>query len=210
MRLRRPEWRAVVAKPVQLVMRERLLSLFRLVICRRAAERTMDRIDATRLSSTALPAGQQAGMPSERQAAPALDIVFIEDFVGETVIGIDTSELHLPQAVRMNLTIGVPSLKACVTDRIEDTINYAAVRAALHELLATHGVKLLEALAEKVALCLIRDFGAYWVRVAIAKPAKFDDVKAVGVVIERRRPAEGNAAFTWASLGAGLVPSQPN
>lgn len=170
----------------------------------------MDRIDATRLSSTALPAGQQAGMPSERHAAPALDIVFIEDFVGETVIGIDTSELHLPQAVRMNLTIGVPSLKACVTDRIEDTINYAAVRAALHELLATHGVKLLEALAEKVALCLIRDFGAYWVRVAIAKPAKFDDVKAVGVVIERRRPAEGNAAFTWASLGAGLVPSQPN
>ncbi|NRO94340.1 FolB domain-containing protein [Paraburkholderia sp. NMBU_R16] len=170
----------------------------------------MDRIDATRLSSTALPAGPEAGMPSERQAAPALDIVFIEDFVGETVIGIDTSELHLPQAVRMNLTIGVPSLKACVTDRIEDTINYAAVRAALHDLLATHGVKLLEALAEKVAQCLIRDFGAHWVRVAIAKPAKFDDVQAVGVVIERRRPAAGNAAFAWASLGAGLVPSQPN
>lgn len=168
----------------------------------------MDRIDATRLSSSALPESPEAGVPTERQAAPALDIVFIEDFVGETVIGIDTSELHLPQPVRMNLTIGVPSLKACVTDRIEDTINYAAVRAALHELLATHGVRLLEALAEKVAQCLIRDFGAHWVRVAIAKPAKFDDVKAVGVIIERRRPgAAANAAYTWASLGAGLIPN---
>jgi len=171
----------------------------------------MDRIDATRLGSTALPAeALDAGTPSDRQPAQALDIVFIEDFLGETVIGIDTSELHVPQAVRMNLTIGVPSLKACVTDRIEDTINYAAVRAALHELLATHGVKLLEALAEKVAQCLIRDFGAHWVRVAIAKPAKFDDVKAVGVVIERRRPAASSAAYAWASLGAGLIPGQPN
>ncbi len=170
----------------------------------------MDRIDATRLSSTAVPDGHEAGMPSERQAANALDIVFIEDFVGETVIGIDASELHVPQAVRMNLAIGVPSLRACSTDCIEDTINYAAVRATLHELLATHGVKLLEALAEKVAQCLIRDFGAHWVRVAIAKPAKFDDVKAVGVVIERRRPVAGNTAYTWASLGAGLVPGQPN
>jgi dihydroneopterin aldolase len=202
---------AIVANPVQLVARERPLFRFRLLICRLAAERTMDRIDATRLSSTALPAeALDARSPSDRQPAQALDIVFIEDFLGETVIGIDTSELHVPQAVRMNLTIGVPSLKACVTDRIEDTINYAAVRAALHELLATHGVKLLEALAEKVAQCLIRDFGAHWVRVAIAKPAKFDDVKAVGVIIERRRPVAGNAAYTWASLGAGLIPSQPN
>ena len=170
----------------------------------------MDRFDATRLSPTALPEAPVAGMPSERQPVQALEIVFIEDFLGETVIGIDTSELHVPQVVRMNLAIGVPSLKACVTDRIEDTINYAAVRAALHELLAAHGVKLLEALAEKVAQCLIRDFGAHWVRVAIAKPAKFDDVKAVGVVIERRRPVADNAAYTWASLGAGLIPSQPN
>ena len=68
----------------------------------------MDRIDATRLGSPALSDGPHAGAQSERQPAPALDIVFIEDFVGETVIGIDTSELHLPQPVRMNLTIGVP------------------------------------------------------------------------------------------------------
>jgi dihydroneopterin aldolase len=66
---------------------------------------------------------------------------------------------------------------------------------------------LLEALAEKVAQLLIRDFGAHWVRVSIAKPAKFDDVRAVGVTIERRRAAQGSVDATWAALGAGLVPN---
>ncbi len=148
-----------------------------------------------------------ASSQSRQVVAQALDIVFIEDFVGQTVIGIDAQEHHTPQPVRIDLAIGVPMLMACVTDCIDDTINYAEVRARLHALLASHGVKLLEALAEKVARLLIRDFGAHWVRVSIAKPAKFDDVKAVGVTIERRRGALADADATWAALGAGLVPN---
>lgn len=169
----------------------------------------MDRIDTTQFASIPADAGAAVDVtPPQRQAAQeALDVVFIEDFVGSTIIGIDTSEAHKPQPLRINLTIGVPSLRACLTDRIEDTINYAAVREAIHALLAAHGVKLLEALAERVAHLLIRDFGAHWVRVCIAKPAKFDDVKAVGVVIERRRGAGRPTELTWASLGAGMIPN---
>lgn len=77
-----------------------------------------------------------------------MDVVFIEDFVGQTIIGIDSSEQHIPQTVRMNLAIGVPSLRACTTDRIEDTVNYAAVRDALHALLASHRVRRLCQLTE--------------------------------------------------------------
>ena len=118
---------------------------------------------------------------------PALDIVYIEGFVAQTVIGIDANELHERQPVQMDLAIGVPSLRACETDQIGDTIDYAAVRAELHTLLATHKVQLLEALAEQVARLLIDRFGAQWVRVKLCKPAKFDDVAAVGVIIERQR-----------------------
>jgi dihydroneopterin aldolase len=130
--------------------------------------------------------------PADREepaAAPraALDIVYIEGFVAQTVIGIDTEELHEPQPIQLDLSIGVPSLRACETDQIGDTINYAAVRAELHTLLATHKVQLLEALAERIAQLLIARFGAHWVRVKLCKPAKFDDVAAVGVIIERRR-----------------------
>jgi dihydroneopterin aldolase len=75
-------------------------------------------------------------------------------------------------------------------------------------LLESHGVRLLEALAEAVARLLIIDFGAHWVRVSLAKPAKFDDVAAVGVQIERQRsdmPKAGGPT-SYASLGEGLIP----
>jgi 7,8-dihydroneopterin aldolase/epimerase/oxygenase len=188
-------------------------------ICRAAAEYTMDRIDAVRLASfSAAGAGAAAGVPGTTAPfdAPStgtlsgrMDIVFIENFVGQTIIGIDSSEQHVPQPVRMNLAIGVPAIRACTTDRIEDTINYAAVRSALHALLASHGVRLLEALAEAVARLLITEFGAHWVRVALAKPAKFDDVAAVGVQIERQRsdmPQTAAGVTGYALLGAGLIP----
>ena len=136
------------------------------------------------LPSSARPL-RDADAPPQR--GTALDIVYIEGFVAQTVIGIDKNELHERQPVQMDLAIGVPSLRACVTDCIDDTVNYAAVRAEVHTLLATHKVQLLEALAEQIAQLLIDRFGAHWVRVKLCKPAKFDDVAAVGVVIERQR-----------------------
>lgn len=156
------------------------------------------------LAASALP----FAFAAQETAPAAMDIVFIENFRGHTIIGIDTDELHTPQPVTMHLAIGLPSLAACATDRIEDTVNYAAVREALHALLASHRVKLLEALAELVAQQLIADFGAHWVRVQVAKPARFDDVAAVGVVIERRRhPARHAYAGYATSLGEGLIPA---
>ncbi|KXU83068.1 dihydroneopterin aldolase [Paraburkholderia monticola] len=168
----------------------------------------MDRIDTVRLaafSSFGANPGSQADALPER-----LDIVFIENFVGRTVIGIDSSEQHVAQPVRVNLAIGVPAIRACTTDRIEDTVNYAAVREALVALFASHHVRLLEALAETIAQLLIAEFGAHWVRVSLAKPAKFADLAAVGVQIERRRgdgPATSAGVARYASLGEGLVPN---
>lgn len=175
----------------------------------------MDRLDTVRLSafSSAFAHDLSPAFAGESTAACALpermDIVFIENFIGQTIIGIDSGELHVAQPVRVNLAIGVPAIRACATDRIEDTVNYAAVRDALLALFETHRVRLLEALAETIAQLLIADFGAHWVRVSLAKPAKFDDVAAVGVQIERRRgdaSATGAGVAGYASLGAGLVP----
>ncbi|CAN7408806.1 dihydroneopterin aldolase [Paraburkholderia sp. SIMBA_054] len=118
-------------------------------------------------------------------ASSEMDLIFIEGFEGETVIGIDPDELHDRQPVRIDLWAGVPHSHACDTDRIGDTIDYSKVHAALESLLAAHKMQLLEALAESVAQMLLVDFGAHWVRVTLAKPNKFTNVKAVGVTIER-------------------------
>jgi dihydroneopterin aldolase len=142
---------------------------------------------------------------------PAMDVILIEGFRGQTVIGIHGGE-DVAQPVRIDVAAGLPRSLACSTDRIADTIDYSAVRDALRDLLARHRYKLLEALAENVAQMLLHDFGAHWARVVVVKPAKFDDVDAVGVAIERRRAAdsgsrsEGASASVLSLLGAGLVP----
>ncbi|WP_414676529.1 dihydroneopterin aldolase [Methylibium sp.] len=139
-----------------------------------------------------------------------MDLIFIEGFTGETVIGIHDNELHRPQPLRMDVTAGLPHSRACDTDQIADTIDYGVVRDRLRRLLAEHRHTLLESFAEEVADILLREFGAHWVRVAVVKPRKFDDVDAVGVAIERRRAAPGSAARTGATvlslIGAGMVP----
>jgi dihydroneopterin aldolase len=57
----------------------------------------------------------------------------------------------------------------------------------------------------------LHEFHAHWVRVRIAKPHKFDDTAAVGVVIERRRRVTADEAASRGSktlrlIGAGMVP----
>lgn len=149
------------------------------------------------------PNGQAAGAPEP------LDLVFIEGFTGQTVIGIHDSELHRPQTIRIDLTAGLPRPRACDTDQIADTIDYGVVRERLQRLLKEHKLTLLESFAETVAEILIGEFGAHWVRVVVVKPRKFDDVESVGVAIERRRPAEpvgGRSATVLSLLGAGMVP----
>jgi dihydroneopterin aldolase len=132
-----------------------------------------------------VPSATPAILPalSDREA---MDIIFIEGFQGETVVGINKDEVSVPQTVRIDVAAGRAALRACATDRIADTIDYGAVHAALEQLLATHRVRMLEALAEAIARLLLDRFGAQWVRVAVAKPRKFDNVASVGVVIERR------------------------
>lgn len=161
-----------------------------------------------RLMSQPLPLDTSRGRPA------TLDIIFINGFVGETVIGIHHDELHDTQPVRIDLAAGLPRSLACDTDRIGDTIDYSVVRTALHELLQTHRFRLLEAFAEGIAALLLNRFGAHWVRVGVTKPRKFDDVEGVGVVIERvrtappRRSQPSDSAEVLSLLGTGMVPGQ--
>jgi dihydroneopterin aldolase len=142
----------------------------------------------------------------------AMDIIFIEGFESETVIGIDPEELHETQPVRIDLWAGLRKSLACESDRIADTIDYGKVHGALEALLSAHGMQLLEGLAEAIARMLLDDFGAQWVRVSLVKPRKFPNVKAVGVTIERRRQTTGSARVSrrertsLALLGAGMFP----
>ncbi len=150
--------------------------------------------------------------PGERPGAP-LDLIFIEGFTGQTVIGIHASELHAAQTLVIDVHAGVKRAAACDTDAIADTIDYGQVRERLQRLMREHRVQLLEAFAEAIADLLITEFGAAWVRVKVVKPRKFDDVHAVGVQIERFAAAHHLPAGTGPRgaavlrlIGSGMVP----
>ncbi len=126
--------------------------------------------------------------------------------MARTVVGVDDDERDVKQTVRIDLVVGVPHLLACATDRREDTVCYGEMRLAVLRLMATHRVRLLEALAERLARLAIGEFGARWVRVTIAKPQTFADVDSVGVQIERRavlRQADDRSAGCDARDGLG-------
>ncbi|MBT2332636.1 dihydroneopterin aldolase [Variovorax paradoxus] len=142
-----------------------------------------------------------------------MDLIFIEGFSGQTVIGIHDSELHHPQPLLIDVHAGVPRARACDTDRIGDTIDYGVVRERLVRLMAEHRLQLLEAFAETIADILIDEFGASWVRVKVVKPRKFDDVQAVGVQIERHAPThhaskQVHGATVLNFLASGMVPAK--
>lgn len=159
-------------------------------------------------SLNALSTGFVAAPLASADAAP-MDLIFIEGFTGQTVIGIHDTELHRPQPIVIDLHAGLVRSRACDTDRIGDTIDYGVVRERLQRLLAEHQVQLLEAFAETIAEILIGEFGARWVRVKVVKPRKFDDVQAVGVQIERFAPVPEPAprgATVLQLIGGGMVP----
>lgn len=163
------------------------------------------------------PRPQMPGMlpssPPSADAAQPLDLIFIEGFVGQTVIGIHHDELHDTQPLRIDLYAGVPRPRACDSDDIGDTINYAEVRERLHRLMAEHKLRLLEAFAEEIADILLGEFRAHWVRVVVVKPRKFSDLDGVGVAIERRRPQAAaepvpGGAAVLSLIGNGMVPGR--
>jgi 7,8-dihydroneopterin aldolase/epimerase/oxygenase len=115
-----------------------------------------------------------------------MDKIFLEEIRLDLIIGIYEWERTVPQTIQMDIEIGLPHSRAGQTDQVEDTIDYGAVMARIHETAAEKHFNLVEALAEHVAHLILHEFGAPWARVKIAKLGMLRGVKRVGVTIERR------------------------
>jgi len=114
-----------------------------------------------------------------------MDTVFISDLRIETRIGVYEWEKHVRQPVLLNIEIAMPHSRAGATDELADALDYAAVVDRLKSFLVDHPHELLERLAEEIAALILREFGAPWVRVQLAKIAPLPGVRQLGVRIER-------------------------
>ena len=114
-----------------------------------------------------------------------MDIIFIQDFRVETLIGIYEWERRVPQTIQIDLEIGNPYSRAASTDDICDTIDYGAVVGRIEEALKVQHFLLLERLAEHIADIVRSEFNSPWVKVSVAKLQLLRGVKRLGVTIER-------------------------
>ena len=121
---------------------------------------------------------------------PPMDIVFLEEIKLDILIGIYEWERKVPQTIRIDIEIGLPHNRAGATDSIADTIDYSAVMTRIRQTAAEQHFSLVEALAEHIAALIRNEFGAPWVKVAVAKLGMLRNVKRLGVIIERgERPS---------------------
>lgn len=117
-----------------------------------------------------------------------MNTIFIHDLRLETRIGVYDWEQQLPQTLRLDLELGLPSDSAFRSDDFNDALDYAAVVKRVQALAANHPHKLMERFAQAVADIVLGEFNALWVKVRVAKLAPIAGVKELGVAIERTRP----------------------
>lgn len=116
-----------------------------------------------------------------------MNAIFIHDLRVETRIGVYDWEQKLPQTLRLDVDLGLPSDKVFRSGEFADALDYAAVVRRLQAFAADHPHKLMECFAQAIADLLMGEFGAPWVKVRVAKLAPIAGVKELGISIERTR-----------------------
>ena len=116
-----------------------------------------------------------------------MDTIFIHDLRIETRIGVYDWERELPQTVRLDVELGLPSEKVFRSGDFADALDYSAVVSRLQAFAADHPHQLLERFAQAIADVVLGEFDAPWVRVRVAKLSPVKGVKELGVAIERSK-----------------------
>ena len=113
--------------------------------------------------------------------------IFINDLRLETRIGVYDWERKLPQTIRLDLEIALPSDKPFTSGKLEDALDYAAIVARIKAFAKDNPHPLLERFAEAVAQIVLTEFGAPGCGCASPSCAPLPGVKEIGIEIERTR-----------------------
>jgi 7,8-dihydroneopterin aldolase/epimerase/oxygenase len=118
---------------------------------------------------------------------PSGDRIFLHGLTADCIIGFIDWERRVRQTVVVDLEMPVDCRHAALTDEVADTLDYKKVAKRALQLISASEFKLVETLAQRLALMILEEFGVQWVRVSLNKPGAIRNSRDVGVVIERTR-----------------------
>ena len=114
-----------------------------------------------------------------------MDKIFLRELRIETIIGFWEWERRIKQVVSIDLEIGTDARVAAASDAIAGTLNYEQLAKRLSDFVGDSQYQMVEALATAIGRIVVREFGAPWVKVSVAKPGAVPAARDVGIVIER-------------------------
>ena len=115
------------------------------------------------------------------------DRIFLRGLTAECVIGFIDWERRLKQTVVVDLELPVDCRHAAVTDDVTDTVDYKKVSKRVLAFIEASEFKLVETLAQRLAMLILEEFPIEWLRLSINKPGAIRNSRDVGVSIERSR-----------------------
>ena len=115
------------------------------------------------------------------------DRIFLRGLTAECVIGFIDWERRVKQTVVVDLELPVDCRQAAVTDDVTDTVDYKKVSKRVLAFIEASEFKLVETLAQRLAMLILEEFPIEWLRLSINKPGAIRNSRDVGVAIERSR-----------------------
>jgi dihydroneopterin aldolase len=115
------------------------------------------------------------------------DRIFLHGLELECIIGFIEWERRIKQTIVIDIEMPVDCARAAQNDDVNDTLDYKKVAKRVIAFVTEAQFKLVETLAHRLALVILREFGIEWVRLSINKPGAIRGSKDVGVAVERTR-----------------------
>jgi FolB domain-containing protein len=114
-----------------------------------------------------------------------LDTLTIHDLTARTFVGFNDWEREKKQEVRITVRLHADLRRACVTDRVEDTVDYKKIKTSVLFLVEENRFDLIEKMAEDIARICLETPLVEEVDVTVNKGSALRFAKSVEVTIHR-------------------------
>ncbi len=118
----------------------------------------------------------------------ALDRIHIRDLLVRCVVGVNPEERNNAQDVVFNITMHVDLRRACQSDRLDDTVDYKAIKKRVLAMAQESSYLLVERLAQRAADICLEDARVRRCEVSVDKPGALRFARSVAIGITREQP----------------------
>ena len=119
------------------------------------------------------------------------DVLWIEGLKVEALIGVYAHEKINKQPLIIDLVLATDLQKACQSDAVEDTLDYALVSQSVIDFITTNQFELIEALSEALIHSLFIAYPTLTkLTLKLNKPKAVPEADGVGLMMTRARPCQ--------------------